>query len=189
MGGPKPIPWERRYRVVSSGCWEWTGSLNTSGYGHLRVNGRLIIASRYAWERAHGPIPEGACVLHTCDNRKCVNPKHLYLGTHKQNARDRSERGRDGGTKRSGDQNILKRHPEKALRGSAVAQSKLTAQKVVEIRQRYFSANGPSQRKLASEYGLSQSSVGAILRRETWAHVPDDGAFSSGHHYDVEPNA
>lgn len=80
-----------------SDCIVWTGVLNRGGYGRLQVNGRMVLAHRYAYEREHGPISEGAEVDHTCWNRACVNPEHLRLATRSQNGANLSgaHRGRD----------------------------------------------------------------------------------------------
>ena len=77
-------------------CMEWQGGLSTNGYGQILGNyGRKVAAHRFAWEFATGrKVPEGMQVNHHCDNRKCVNPFHVYLGTQSDNARDMFERGR-----------------------------------------------------------------------------------------------
>lgn len=77
-------------------CWWWTGAIRDEkrGYGYVKVRGKNIAAHRRAWELANGPIPEGMMVCHRCDNRLCVNPEHLYLGTASHNARDMTIRNR-----------------------------------------------------------------------------------------------
>ena len=75
-------------------CWEWKGALSKSGYGQTRINGAQIRAHRYAYAAFNGPIPEGLFVMHSCDNRKCVNPAHLSTGTHTDNMRDCAAKGR-----------------------------------------------------------------------------------------------
>lgn len=96
------------------GCWEWTAALRDTGYGQMGLsksspffgyaNGtgpwnRPIKAHRFSWLIHHGSIPEGMCVLHHCDNRKCVRPDHLFLGTKTDNMRDASAKGRLSGQK------------------------------------------------------------------------------------------
>lgn len=75
-------------------CWEWVGGRNADGYGEVRADGRMQKAHRVSWALAHGPIPPGMHVCHTCDNPPCVNPEHLFLGTNRANMRDRQAKGR-----------------------------------------------------------------------------------------------
>lgn len=78
----------------TSTCWLWTGALNTAGRGILRVNYQTKQAHRLSFERHKGPIPDGMCVCHTCDVGNCVNPNHLWLGTHQENMTDMANKGR-----------------------------------------------------------------------------------------------
>lgn len=79
--------------VSRSDCIPWHLSLNAQGYGQKMVKGKLWRAHRWVWTQAYGPIPEGMQVNHHCDDRACVNPAHLYLGTQKDNVRDMVDRG------------------------------------------------------------------------------------------------
>jgi hypothetical protein len=90
-------PFDRLIEKVEKspdGCWNWTAAKSNVGYGLFWMCGRYVSAHRASWEIANGKIPDGACVLHRCDNRLCVNPEHMYVGTLKQNMRDRQIRDR-----------------------------------------------------------------------------------------------
>lgn len=87
-------------------CWPWTGAITAQhGYGCVQAGrGRVVGAHKLAWTFANGPVPDGLCVLHKCDNRPCCNPAHLFLGTKKDNALDKSLKGRDKTAKLTPDQ-------------------------------------------------------------------------------------
>jgi len=81
-------------RVTSRGCLEYTRCQLPSGHGQIHYKGKTVLAHRLSWELANGPIPEGLCVLHDCDNPPCINPEHLFLGTRVDNNLDRDSKGR-----------------------------------------------------------------------------------------------
>lgn len=140
--------WEKVSPEPNSGCWLWLGAFDTGGYGHIGINRKMRIAHRVSYEMYKDKIPEGQNVCHSCDNRACVNPDHLFLGTHQENMADRNIKGRQS-------------------KGSTHGPAKLTEAKVVEIR----SAKGVSQRALAAQYGVSRSAVVDILKGKNWAHL------------------
>lgn len=140
------------------GCWEWQASKFHHGYGCFGVRNedgtyRTSYAHRVSWEMANGPIPDGMFVLHKCDNRACVRPDHLWLGTQTDNMRDCSDKGRKPGIPKFGASN---------------PGAKLTDAHVKIIR---YVGNRLSQQRLADEFGVSQTLIGCVLRRKIWPHV------------------
>lgn len=138
----------------SAGCWIWTATKNRQGYGRIRSSGKTARAHRISWELANGPIPDGMDILHRCDNPACVNPAHLFLGTDDDNMRDKENKGRGN-------------HAVGMVHG----RSKLTADQVREIR-RLYSTGQYLQRELGKRFGVHQTTIGYICRRESWAHIP-----------------
>lgn len=141
---------EEKYFVARNGCWLWlTGK--DSRYPEFRVNGRLIRANRYVWQQHNGrELLPGEQVLHTCDNPRCVNPDHLFLGDTVANMRDRANKGRGN-------------HP----RGERNGRARITWLIAREIR-RLYAAGGISQQKLADKFGMGQPTVSQIIRNEIW---------------------
>ena len=137
-----------------NGCWEWVGAKSSTGYGNFYTRGKMYLTHRYAWEEEHGAIPLGLCVLHLCDNRACVRPDHLFLGTKKTNSLDMVGKGRAHMPDSAGEKHGL---------------SKLTDAAVVDVRRR-FSA-GELGKDLAAEYGVSPSLVSLVVRRKAWVHI------------------
>jgi len=93
----KKTPYERmmeRVEIKKNGCWIYTGFVNEYGYGRIRNNGFKYLTHRLSFEHFFGSIPEGILVCHKCDIPSCVNPQHLFLGTHKDNFDDALKKGR-----------------------------------------------------------------------------------------------
>ena len=125
-------------------CIEFTGYRDTQGYGQYQAKPlRGKKAHRVAWERAHGPIPDGMCICHRCDNRACINLDHLFLGTNADNTRDRDIKHR--------------RHV------------KLTPDQVREIRAAPHYDG--IQDDLARQYGCNQSNISRIRTRKAWHYI------------------
>lgn len=131
-------------------CWPWYGPLTNDGYGLARIKGKIFRAHRLVYQSLIGPIPDGLYVCHLCDNRACVNPQHLFLGTPLDNMRDKQRKGRAW-------------HP----RGEQSSAAKITEDDVRTIRAARFTPIS----ELARRYGISRNQVFTIRRREAWKHV------------------
>lgn len=144
--------WNRVEKTDS--CWIWNGPTARSGYGQIRSeggrNGVTLYTHRLSYEMHIGPIPAGQVVMHACDNRRCVNPAHLSLGSHTDNHADMERK---------------RRHAFGERTGSSI----LTDADVRTMRALY--AAGHSQAKLSDQFGIDRSQVSRIVRRERWQHV------------------
>ena len=146
------------YIEKTESCWTWKGPRNASGYGILR--GRdcpSTLAHRTVYEVFVGPIPDGFCVCHHCDNPPCVNPSHLWIGTNIDNVRDMVSKNRQS------------RVGTNFKKGEERVQSKLVTPQVLQIRERALA--GESHRKLAQEFGISNAQVSNIRTGKSWSHV------------------
>jgi hypothetical protein len=133
----------------ATGCWNWTGPLKPDGYGRITIAGAADTVHRAAYRTWCGPIPDGMSVCHRCDNRRCMNPLHLFLGTNAENTADRDQKGRQA-------------------RGESSGRAKLTDDDVRSIRM----ASG-TYRSIAARFGVGESTVSRIRSRSGWAHVKD----------------
>ena len=164
------------------GCWEWCGS-RKGRYGNLTVKRKNVLAHRFAWEITFGPIPRGLFVCHHCDNKKCVRPDHLFLGTHNDNMHDMVIKGRHNpprGNKHGthtrpdriarGDRHGAKKHPEKICRGEKHGRSKLSLLEVHKIRDLYTHENKKINH-LASQFNISRAQIERIVRNRLWKNM------------------
>lgn len=135
-------------------CWWWLGAKGKQDYGNWYAQGKYLRAHRAAYEIVYGEIPDGAVVCHTCDNPSCVNPRHLVLGTQKQNLNDMTRKGR---------------RSKKGAKGEANAKAKLTEHQVRAIRAEY--AAGIKPRELKAKYPIKDSALWGILSGKTWQHI------------------
>ncbi len=131
------------------GCWQWLKCIVPTGYGQQAIRRKPYTTHRIAWALWRGPIPSKLHVCHTCDNRACVNPRHLFLGTHADNMRDMYRKSR-----------------RKAARGEQASKAKLTASQVLAIRK-----DPRTLRAIGADYGVCHSNILAIKQRKHWAHL------------------
>lgn len=138
-------------------CWPWIGAKKPKGYGNVRINKKYLLTHRIAFQLANGPIPSGLIVCHICDNPSCCNPAHLMLGTVKSNYLDMLIKKRD-------------RPMKNRAFGIRNSNSKLTDSDVLSIRSSY-KQGCLNQYELAKKFNVSQTTIGCVVRRETWRHV------------------
>ena len=139
-------------------CWEWEGSIAPNGYGRITIckNGKPRMVSIHrisAWLWLGIPLKSKKCICHHCDNKKCFNPKHLFLGTHKKNMEDMVKKGRSA-----------------HRRGEEGNTAKLNNEQVLSIRKRL--SDGEIGAALAREFEVCPATICSIKKRKTWGHLP-----------------
>ncbi len=141
--------WDRFWSKVEKGpgCWEWVAGCFDEGYGCFSINKRSIGSHRIVYEMGHGEIPKGMLICHHCDNRRCVRPSHLFIGTQSDNLKDASNKGRMN-------------------RGTNNPACKLTEQQILAIRK-----DTRPQREIAKDYKVDQRNIWSIIHRQTWKHI------------------
>lgn len=136
----------------SGDCWLWVGTKDRDGYGVINIDRRMRFTHRVVWEHTNGKSPKGLCVCHRCDEPACINPSHLFLGTHADNMRDMFAKGRANPQSRRGEKN---------------ARAKLTEAAVIAIR-----ADKRPFRFIARDHGVVPAHISNVKARKTWRHVP-----------------
>ncbi len=146
---PKQRFWKYVDKKSDDGCWHWMGSKIKNGYGQIKINNKMILSHRFSWELHNSKVPKDLYVLHKCDNPKCVNPSHLFLGTQQDNMHDMINKNRKA-------------------KGENHGNNKLTWDKVTQIR----NLKGKlTQRKIAEKFNVNYTTIGRIHRNETWKGV------------------
>jgi len=126
-------------------CWNFTGCIQANGYGRFRINGKTEYAHRASFKLFYGNTIKGEDVCHSCDNRKCVNPDHLFSGTRKENMEDAVKKNRQA-------------------KGSAL--SNITEDDVINIRESTL-----SNKEIAKKHNMTAQNIGKIKQRKTWRHI------------------
>lgn len=135
----------------NTGCWLWLLSTRDHGYGQLAIDGTVKLAHRIAWSVANrSPVPHGLFVCHRCDVRICINPDHLFLGTHAENMRDCSRKRR-------------------IAAGESHTNARLSLDQVLAMRARFDA--GESVRVVARDFGVSKINARRIRDRKAWVQA------------------
>lgn len=140
-------------KIKKSKCWNWNSKTSNRGYGEMKINGKYKFAHRISWQIHNGNIPHNLCVLHRCDNRKCVKPTHLFLGTRKENNLDMRKKGRD-----------------RQLKGEKHFRAKFSDLDIKNIRSNYTGKRG-EQVILAKKYNCKRAAISRIINRFNWKHI------------------
>lgn len=146
--------WKKVHKGLPDECWPWLGGLTYDGYGRMVAdNNQRIRCHRISWMLSYGPIPDHLKVLHKCDNPRCVNPNHLFLGTIAENNRDKMMKGRSS-----------------RCQGTEHGRAKLNNEQVIAIRE-MLDSNMFTQTEIAIKFNISQGLVSCIRRNKNWSHI------------------
>ena len=152
-------------------CWNWVKGVHHSGYGICCIDRKSCIASRVSYKIANGNIPDGMWVLHTCDNKKCVNPNHLWLGNNSDNQKDSYRKGRGAGFKKG--HTPYFHDYDGQTSGERNGSHILTNDIVYKIRNMLNA--GCTQRSIAIKFGVKKECISKIKTGRTWRHLLERG--------------
>jgi hypothetical protein len=160
LQGGKPVTpikerfWSKVKILGPDDCWEWQGYIRPDGYGRFRIDDKMVLAHRVAYELAVGPIPEGKALCHKCDNRKCCNGNHHFTGTQLDNMHDRDAKGRG----------------LKGRKAPRTVGTKLNLAKAHEIKELYKTGNY-NLGNLAAAYLVSETTIHEVVKGKTWLNA------------------
>ena len=143
----------KTYYEPNTGCWLWGGAISANGYGCVLVNGKASSVHRVSYSIHNGIIPDGKLVCHKCDTPSCINPDHLFLGTHQDNMSDMVAKGRHG-----------------APKGQNHGMAKLTERDVVKIRS-LLSEGNETQTAIGKRFGVSNNLIHYIKTGKLWSNT------------------
>jgi predicted XRE-type DNA-binding protein len=163
--------WSKVNILDDEHCWDWVAGKNQKGYGEFKIDGSMYRANRVSWIICNSnEIPDGMIICHKCDNPSCVNPNHLFLGTHSENMVDMTKK--DSAAK--GMYNGANTHPENrpSPAGEINGRSKLKETDVEKILIMYHEDN-KSQFEISENFGVSESTISLIVNGKTWKNIYD----------------
>lgn len=155
--------WEKVKIGDADECWEWQGAITKRGYGNFRYKNSPVYTHRVAWQLTNGFIPDGKYILHNCDNPKCVNPKHLRVGTQQDNVTDMVKRNRNA-------------------KGQKNGMAKLTDEIVLKIIQLWNNSKLTAP-QIAKVMGTTKGTIHGIAHREIWRHITNNLEIKNRLHF------